>query len=105
MDSNYRHDLGRINHRNGHRENNMSIWIWIGILVVAVLVWGMIIWELVNSPVYDDNGRPIEKGINHDLHYNSLDPDSPYSERECCGADCGCHKDKKEVDMKSTGDM
>ena len=83
----------------------MSVEVWIAIGVVFVSSWGLIIWELINSPTYDDQGRPIEKGQNHDLHYNSLDPDSPYSERECCGESCGCHTDKKEVDMKSSGDM
>ncbi len=46
-----------------------------------------------------------EKLRKHDLHYNSLDPNSPYSERECCGSDCGCHTEEKVVDMKSSGDM
>ena len=41
----------------------------------------------------------------HDLHYNSLDPRSPYLEKECCGNACGCHTEEKQVDMKSSGDM
>ena len=87
----------------------MSITVWIVIGIVVTVTWGIIIWEMITGPVYDDQGRPInsdsEKGPNHDLHYNSLDPNSPYSERECKGKSCGCHTDKKEVDMKSSGDM
>ena len=105
MDNRNRYDSGRFIGRNSNRESIMTLELWIAIGVVSVICWGMIIWELINSPTYDDNGRPIEKGPNHDLHYNSLDPNSPYSERECKGESCGCHTDKKEVDMKSSGDM
>ena len=42
----------------------------------------------------------------HNRYYNSLDPNSKYSERECCGKDCGCHsKEPKDIDFKSSGDM
>ena len=33
----------------------MTTELWIGIVVITVICWGMIIWELVNSPVYPDN--------------------------------------------------
>ena len=33
----------------------MTTELWIGIVVITVVCWGMIIWELVNSPVYPDN--------------------------------------------------
>ena len=33
----------------------MSTELWIGIVVITIVCWGMIIWELVNAPVYPDN--------------------------------------------------
>ena len=105
MDNRNRYDSGRFIDRNSDRENDMSVEVWIAIGVVFLVCWGWIAWEFINTPLYDDDGPPIEKGPNHDLHYNSLDPNSPYSERECKGKSCGCHTDKKEVDMKSSGDM
>ena len=105
MDNRNRYDDGWCIDRNSDRENDMSTEVWIVIGVLFVVCWGIIIWEVINAPLYDDDGRPIEKGPNHDLHYNSLDPDSRYSQRDCKGKSCGCYTDKKDVDMKSSGDM
>mgnify|MGYP003121411602 FL=1 len=33
----------------------MTTELWITIGIITVVCWGMIIWELVNSPVYPDN--------------------------------------------------
>ena len=50
--------------------------------------------------------RMYEAKRRHDLYYNSLDPNSKYSERKCCGQSCGCHSEEpKETDFKSSGDM
>jgi len=100
IDDDYRHY-----NRNSNRESNMTLWVWIGIVAVFITVWSIIAWEIYTSPMYDQYGRQIDKKQKHNRHYNSLDPDSPYSERECIGKDCGCNTDNKQVDMNSTGDM
>jgi hypothetical protein len=33
----------------------MSVSIWIAIGIIFVLVWGMIIWEMFNAPIYPDD--------------------------------------------------
>ena len=39
----------------------------------------------------------------HDLYYNSLDTNSEYSQRECCGTDCGCHSKEKKLTIGPSG--
>ena len=40
----------------------------------------------------------------HDRYYNSLDPNSKYSQRECCGKDCGCHSNEKKLTKGPSGE-
>lgn len=72
--------------------------------IVAILT-GMGRWATAQryKRMYEEK---LKQQRNHDLYYNSLDPNSKYSQRKCCGEDCGCHsKEPKEHDFKSSGDM
>lgn len=39
----------------------MSTELWIGIGIVTVVVWSVIIWELVNSPIYPIDYKNVEE--------------------------------------------
>ena len=47
--------------------------------------------------------RKYEEKLKHNRYYNSLDPNSKYSERECCGTDCGCHTNEKKLTKGPNG--
>jgi len=75
------------------------------IVLIVTIVLTIIVGRFAISKGQALERRKQSLKRNHDLHYNSLDTNSEYSQRECCGQDCGCHTEEKKVDMKSSGDM
>ncbi len=39
----------------------MSVEIWIGIGIATVVIWGVIIWKLINSPIYPTDYKNVEE--------------------------------------------
>jgi len=66
------------------------------IVLIVTLVLIVIIGKFAISKGQALERRKRSLKQQHDLHYNSLDKDSEYSQRECCGKDCGCHSEEKK---------
>ena len=73
------------------------------VILVIVIVLVVIIGRFAISKGQALERRKQSLKRKHDLHYNSLDPTSKYSERECCGEDCGCHSNKKKLTIGPSG--
>ena len=74
----------------------MTTELWIGIVVITVVCWGMIIWELVNSPVYPDNYINEEEAEYETSPHNEKSPPKSQTYRgkpqtwEYPTSDCQC---------------
>ena len=76
-------------------------------MVGTVIFLTIIIGTLVAGKYAIKLGQEAERNkMQHNRHYNSLDENSPYSERPCKGKKCGCRsKEPKRTDFNSSGDM
>ena len=75
-------------------------------IVILVIVLAMVVilgrFAIAEGQALERRKRSLQ--LKHDRHYNSLDPNSKYSERECCGTGCGCHsKYKKKLTIGPSG--
>ena len=59
----------------------MSTELWIGIVVITIVCWGMIIWELVNAPVYPDNFMNEEEAEYETSPHNEKSPPKSQTDR------------------------
>ena len=74
-------------------------------IVILVIVLAMVVilgrFAISEGQALERRKRSLQ--LKHDRHYNSLDPNSKYSERECCGTECGCHSNKKKLTKGPSG--
>jgi len=45
----------------------MSIAVWITVGIVFAVIWTIIIWELITSPIYDSYGKLVEEEDEYQL--------------------------------------
>ena len=78
----------------------MTTELWITISIITLVVWGVIIWELVNSPVYPDNYTNEEETEIRDVPPYEKSPPKSQTYRDINGkpytweyptSDCQCH--------------
>ena len=77
----------------------MTTELWIVIGIIAVVVWGMIIWEMVNSPVYPNDFMNEEEAEYETSPHNEKSPPKSQTYRDVNGkpytweyptSDCQC---------------
>ena len=77
----------------------MTTELWITIGIITLVVWGVIIWELVNSPVYPDNYTNEEETEIRDVPPYEKSPPKSQTYRDINGkpytweyptSDCQC---------------
>ena len=72
-------------------------------ILVIVLAMVVILGKFAISKGQALERRKRSLKLKHDRYYNSLDTNSKYSLRECCGTDCGCHSKEKKLTKGPSG--
>ena len=83
-------------------------------IVILVIVLAMVVilgrFAISEGQALERRKRSLQ--LKHDRYYNSLDPNSKYSQRKCKGNSCGCRTEEKltigpsgKEENWSSGDM